>query len=73
MYEIDSRFNDYFSELDPAKRLEILNSMQDDEDSDFLHMLYSERYRNNKDVWLWRAICLQMLYGQWSTQGASLR
>lgn len=65
MYEIDARFSEYFSELDPAGRLEILNAMQDDEDSQYLHRLYSERYRDNKDVWLWRAICLEMLYGQW--------
>ena len=65
MYEIDAKFREYFNELDPAKRLELLDALTDDEDTQLLRRLYSERYIKEKDHWLWRAICLQMLYGQW--------
>ena len=68
MYEVSFTLTQYYSELDPIKRLEILNASSDDE---FLHMLYHERYsdhenkgRKNIDWWLWRCICLQILYGR---------
>ncbi len=65
MYEIDAKFREYFGELDPAKRLELLDALPDDEDTRLLRRFHSERYIREKDHWLWRAICLEMLYGQW--------
>ena len=68
MYEISPALTAYYSELEPKKRLEILNSI---EAPDFVHKLYHERYsdhenkgRKNIDWWLWRCICLQLLYGR---------
>ena len=73
MYEIHESLTKYFAELDPKKRLEILDSLSDAEgvDSGFLHELYHDRYsdhegkgRKNVDWWLWRCICLQQLYNR---------
>lgn len=71
MYEIDERFRDYYEELEPKIRLEILNSLPEDKAVNFLHELYSNRYsdhegkgRKNIDWWLWRCICLQILFGR---------
>ena len=70
MYEIHESLTEYFAELDPKRRLEILDSLSDGEgvDSGFLHELYHDRYsdhenrgRKNVDWWLWRCICLQQL------------
>ena len=73
MYEIHESLTKYFAELDPKKRLEILDSLSDSEgvDTEFLHELYHDRYsdhegkgRKNVDWWLWRCICLQQLYNR---------
>ena len=68
MYEISSALAQYYAEIDPAKRLAILN---DSDAPEFVHKLYHERYsdhegkgRKNIDWWLWRCICLQLLYGR---------
>ena len=64
-------YKKYFDELEPKKRLEILNSIPEnerDDDYDLVYKLYHERYsdhdnkgRKNVDWWLWRCVCLQML------------
>ncbi len=71
MYELDLRLKDYYDELDPKRRLEILDTFAEDESVKFLRELYCERYsdhenkgRKNVDWWLWRCICLQILYGR---------
>ena len=73
MYEIHESLTEYFAELDPKKRLEILDSVSDAEgvDCEFLRELYHNRYsdhenrgRKNVDWWLWRCICLQQLYNR---------
>ena len=68
MYNIDSTLIDYYSEIDPKKRLVILDSINAPE---FVHKIYHERYsdhehkgRKNVDWWLWRCICLQSLYSR---------
>ena len=68
MYEVHESLAPYYAELDPAKRLELLNASDAEE---FVHTLYHERYsdhegkgRKNIDWWLWRCICLQLLYGR---------
>lgn len=70
MYEINTTLGAYYSELDPAKRLELLDSLDAPE---FVRTLYHERYsdhekkgRKNVDWWLWRCICLQSLYNRGS-------
>lgn len=71
MYEVHESLAQYYAEIDPAKRLAILNAL--DEAPEFVHTLYHERYsdhedkgRKNIDWWLWRSLCLQMLYGRGS-------
>ena len=71
MYELESQLKTYYAEIDPPKRLEILNALPENENSDFLHKIYQERYsdheskgRKDIDWWLWRCLCLQMLYGR---------
>ena len=71
MYEIDSSLKDYYAELDPKKRLEILDSFPENSDTEYLRRIYQERYsdhdnkgRKNVDWWLWRCVCLQQLYGR---------
>ena len=73
MHEINLNFKPYYDELDPKRRLEILNKISENEifSLDFLHHLYTERYsdhdnkgRKNVDWWLWRCICLQQLYSK---------
>ena len=68
MYDIHENLTQYYAELDPQKRLAILDSQTDLEDADYLHELYHDRYsdhehrgRKNVDWWLWRCICLQQL------------
>lgn len=71
MYEINSVYSDYYSEIDPKKRLKILDALPENEAVDFLRELYNDRYsdhegkgRKDIDWWLWRCICLQILYGR---------
>ena len=71
MYEIDSEYSEYYREIDPKKRLAILDSLPESGAVDFLRELYNDRYsdhenkgRKNIDWWLWRCICLQLLYGR---------
>ncbi|MBQ7594392.1 MAG: hypothetical protein IJU48_08565 [Synergistaceae bacterium] len=71
MYEIDLRLKDYYDELEPKLRLEILDNLAEDDTVKFLHELYCDRYSDhenkgckNVDWWLWRCICLQILYGR---------
>lgn len=71
MYELQEHLKKYFDEIDPLKRLEILDSLHEDEDTNYLHALYINRYsdhenkgRKNVDWWLWRCICLHQLYGR---------
>ena len=66
-------YEDYYRELDPKKRLEILNTLPETPDTEYMHKLYHERYsdhdnkgRQNVDWWLWRCVCLQQLYGRGS-------
>lgn len=69
MYELQEHLQAYYDELDPKKRLEILDSLH--EDTNYLHAIYQNRYsdhenkgRKNVDWWLWRCICLHQLYGR---------
>ncbi len=71
MYETDSKYSAYYSEIDPKKRLVILDSLPEDEADTFVREVYNDRYsdhegkgRKNIDWWLWRCICLQILYGR---------
>lgn len=71
MYELDEKLKPYYAELDPKKRLELLNALPDDETKDILYKIYHNRYsdhenkgRKNVDWWLWRTICLIQLYGR---------
>ncbi len=71
MYEIDSNYSEYFREIDPKKRLVILDSLSESGGVDFVREVYNDRYsdhenkgRKNIDWWLWRCICLQLLYGR---------
>ncbi len=71
MYDIQEELKQYYSEIDPLKRLDILNSFPEDESINFLHELYHSRYsdhdnkgRKNVDWWLWRCICLHQLYSR---------
>ena len=64
-------YENYYRELDPKKRLEILNALPENSEIEYLHRLYHERYsdhdnkgRKNVDWWLWRCVCLQQLYGR---------
>lgn len=70
MYEIHESLTEYYAELEPGKRFEILDALPESESVDvrFLHELYHDRYsdhegrgRKNVDWWLWRSICLQQL------------
>lgn len=67
MYEIDEAYSGYYREIDPKKRRGLLP------DNDFVRELYDDRYsdhegkgRKDVDWWLWRCICLQILYGRGS-------
>lgn len=77
MYEIKDFLKPYYKELEPKKRFEILNTLNTPHDSDdfadleFLRSLYQDRYsdhenkgRKNIDWWLWRCLCLQVLYNK---------
>lgn len=71
MYELHESLAPYFAELDPKKRLAVLDSLPESEEKDFLRELYNDRYsdhehrgRKNVDWWLWRCICLQQLYNK---------
>ena len=73
MYEISKSLENYYSELDPKRRLEILDSLTDSqcENLNFIREVYNNRYsdhdrkkRKNVDWWLWRCVCLQILYGR---------
>ena len=73
MYELHESLAPYFAELDPKRRLEILDSLPESEATSFLRELYHDRYsdhenkgRKNVDWWLWRCICLQQLYNKGS-------
>ena len=73
MYDIQENLTGYYAEIEPKKRLEILNAIPEDEHTDFLHSLYNNRYsdhenkgRQNVDWWLWRCICFQQLYNKGS-------
>ena len=71
MYEVSSELVPYFTEIEPKKRLIILDSLPEDEAVNFLRELYNDRYsdhegkgRKDIDWWLWRCICLQQLYSK---------
>lgn len=71
MCGISPEFADYYKEIDPKKRLVILDSLSDNEAASFVRDVYNDRYsdhegkgRKNIDWWLWRCICLQILYGR---------
>jgi hypothetical protein len=76
--EIDGVWVPYYAELEPGKRLEILNSLTED-DSDFRHVLYRERYQDAKhpsrsvDNWLWKCVYLPGLYRRGFFKGAARR
>ena len=52
----------YFNELDPKVRLEILENIND-ENINFIREVYNKRYSKN-DKWLWCCMTLKILYGQ---------
>lgn len=65
MYELDTELAEYYRELDPKKRLELMP------DDDTVRAIYENRYsdhehkgRKNVDWWLWRSICLIQLYNR---------
>lgn len=71
MYEVQESLTPYYNELEPSKRLEILNNLHDlkPEIYDFIRALYQERHtdpkypeKKNIDWWLWRCVCLTMLF-----------
>ena len=67
MYDININLENYFNELDPKLRLEILDSLKDsgNEDFNFLREIYNKRYPDeNNDKWLWRCMCLLILFGR---------
>ena len=71
MYEISADLTEYFREIDPKKRLVILDALPESEAVNFAREVYNDRYsdhegkgRKNIDWWLWRCICLQILYGR---------
>ena len=71
MYEISGELTEYFREIDPKKRLVILDRLPESGAADFAREVYNDRYsdhegkgRDNIDWWLWRCICLQILYGR---------
>ena len=71
MYEVSADLTEYFREIDPKKRLVILDSLPESGAADFAREVYNDRYsdhenkgRKNIDWWLWRCICLQILYGR---------
>ena len=71
MYELQEYLKEYYYELEPKKRLEILDSLHEDENTNYLHALYINRYsdhenkgRKNVDWWLWRCICLHQLFNR---------
>lgn len=71
MYEIDGALTEYYREIDPKKRLVILDSLPESGAVGFVRELYNDRYsdhegkgRRNIDWWLWRCVCLQLLYGR---------
>ena len=67
MYEIDSKYSAYYNEIDPKKRLIILDSLPEDGADTFVREVYNDRYsdhegkgRKNIDWWLWRCICREI-------------
>ena len=71
MYGVSADLTEYFREIDPKKRLVILDSLPESGAVDFVREVYNDRYsdhegkgRKNIDWWLWRCICLQILYGR---------
>ena len=71
MYGVSAELTEYFREIDPKKRLVILDSLPESEAVNFVREIYNDRYsdhegkgRKNIDWWLWRCICLQILYGR---------
>ena len=70
MADLNALWTDYFLELDPARRRELLNALIDAgaETTVFCHRLYRERYRDKKDPdkqvdnWLWKLVYLPGLY-----------
>ena len=61
-------YENFYNEIEPAKRLEILDSLPDNEDSRIMREIYNDRFsdhegkkRKNVDWWLWRCVCLQIL------------
>ena len=71
MYEIHESLSPYYAELDPQRRLAVLDSLPEFHEKDYLYNLYYDRYsdhdgkgRKNVDWWLWRCICLQQLFNR---------
>ena len=69
MYNLSERWENYFTELEPDVRLDILNADgKADAEAAFLRKLYQERYRDPKhpermvDNWLWKFVYLPGLY-----------
>ncbi|MBQ7577783.1 MAG: hypothetical protein IJT21_05925 [Synergistaceae bacterium] len=61
-------YENFYNEIEPAKRLEILDSLPESEDSKIMREIYNDRFsdhegkkRKNIDWWLWRCVCLQIL------------
>lgn len=72
MYEIDGRWEAYFAEIDPKKRLECLDAMEDQADGmmDFCRTLYRERYVDPRkkdrpvDNWLYKFVYFPGMYSR---------
>ena len=71
MYEVSGELTEYFREIDPKKRLVILDGLPESGAAGFAREVCNDRYsdhegkgRDNIDWWLWRCICLQILYGR---------
>ncbi len=72
MHEIDERLAAYYNELEPSKRLNILEDLRENlqpEVYEFAREIYSQRHTDPKhpnkpniDWWLWRCVCLTMIF-----------
>ncbi len=70
MADLNELWSEYFLELDPVRRGELLDRLIDAgaDTTAFCHRLYQERYRDKKDPdkqvdnWLWKLVYLPGLY-----------
>lgn len=66
-HEIDESTKKYFAELDPLKRKDLLDELEEDE-CGILHRFYLSRYEQRAnpsrtvDLWLWKCVYMPGLY-----------